>query len=274
MQWIKSVRILWGETKMKSSLYFGEVRHHRRSPRKHDLRYNLFMAHLFLDELPKVFKGCWLWSVNNPNLSAFRREDYHNKEISSLEKAVRLTMSEQIGRPIDGPISILTHLRTFGYCFNPISFYYAWDEAKNRPHALMAEITNTPWGERYAKAFSWDDSDIKTNGRSKHEFNKEFHVSPFIGMDVSYDWRFSPPKETMKVDMILREKKKVFFTAHLDLHHKPITSGNLAWALVRFPFLSFGVTAGIYWNALLLRLKGCPFHSHPKHVTSHEQASN
>jgi DUF1365 family protein len=262
---------------MKSSLYFGEVRHHRRSPKKHDLCYKLFMAHLFLDELPEVFKGRWLWSVDRPNLSAFRRKDYHDKETSSLEKAVRSTMTEQLGRPIEGPISILTHLRTFGYCFNPISFYYAWDEAANLPHAIMTEITNTPWGERYAKVFSWDDSDEKANETSKHEFKKEFHVSPFIGMDVRYDWRFSSPAETLRVDMILREMKEVFFTAHLNLRRKKITSGNLAWALMRFPFLTLSITAQIYWNAILLRLKGCPFHSHPKHsanTTSHGQASN
>ena len=262
---------------MNSCLYFGEVRHHRRSPKTHDLCYNLFMPHLFLDELPEVFKDRWLWSVNSANLSAFRREDYHNNGTSCLDKAVRGTMAEQIGRPIEGRISILTHLRTFGYCFNPISFYYAWDKEVNRPHAIMAEITNTPWGERYAKAFSWDDSDKKPNERSQHEFKKEFHVSPFIGMDVAYDWRFTSPSKRLKVDMILKEKKKVFFTAHLNLRRKKISSGNLAWALARFPFLTFSITAGIYWNALLLRLKGCPFHSHPKHLpssTSHGQASN
>ena len=108
-------------------------------------------------------------------------------------------------------------------------------------------------------------------------FEKEFHVSPFIGMDVDYDWRFSPPGDDLKVDMILREKDKVFFTAHLDLSRKPVKSGNLAWALLRFPFLTFKVSFGIYWNALLLRLKGCPFYPHPKTVSgssAHEQTSN
>jgi len=262
---------------MKSSLYFGEVRHHRRSPKKHDLSYKLFMPHLFLDELDEVFQGRWLWSVNRSNLSSFHRKDYHNPKVSSLEKAVRATMSEQTGQEVKGPISVLTHLRTFGHCFNPVTFYYAWDDEKSQPHALMAEITNTPWGERYVKAFRWDDSDSNRSNKSKHRFEKEFHVSPFIGMDVNYDWRFSPPGDELKVDMILREKDKVFFTAHLDLNRKPVGSGNLAWALLRFPFLTFKVSFGIYWNALLLRLKGCPFYPHPKTVSgssAHEQTSN
>ena len=262
---------------MKSCLYFGEVRHHRKSPKRHDLKYKVFMPHLFLDELDLVFKGRWLWSVNRSNLSSFKRKDYHAPQVSSLEEAVRKTMTEQTGTPVKGPISVLTHLRTFGHCFNPVTFYYAWDEKKDKPHALMAEITNTPWGERYVKAFQWDDSDTERSDKSKHRFEKEFHVSPFIGMNVNYDWRFSRPDENLKVDMFLREKDEVFFTAHLDLLRKPVTAGNLAWALFRFPFLTFKVTFGIYWNALLLRMKGCPFYPHPKNLEDssvHEQARN
>ena len=106
-----------------------------------------------------------------------------------------------------GPVSIITHLRTFGYCFNPVSFYYCWDEDKKTPHTLMAEITNTPWHERYAKCFKLDQLKDQT---TTHEFKKEFHVSPFIGMDINYDWRFKGPAEHFKVDMILKERTSSF----------------------------------------------------------------
>ena len=81
-------------------------------------------------------------------------------------------MSDQLGEPVRGPVSIITHLRTFGYCFNPVSFYYCWDEDKKTPHTLMAEITNTPWHERYAKCFKLDQLKDQT---TTHEFKKEFH---------------------------------------------------------------------------------------------------
>ena len=74
---------------MNSSLYFGKVSHHRKSPKIHNLQYGIFMAHLFLDELDLVFKGRWLWSVNRPNLCSFKRRDYHRPEIDSLQDAVR-----------------------------------------------------------------------------------------------------------------------------------------------------------------------------------------
>ena len=223
------------------------------------------MTHLFLDELGEVFQKRWFWSLDRLNLSSFFRKDYHKPEHHDLADAVRLTMSKQLGHEVKGPVSIITHLRTFGYCFNPVSFYYCWNEEKSKPHALMAEITNTPWHERYAKCFRWDKKD---QDKSKHSFAKEFHVSPFMGMNINYDWRFLGPADKLKVDMILRENKEILFTANLNLAKKELNSANMAWALIRFPFLTFRITFGIYWHALLLRLKGCKFYPHPKNSIS------
>jgi DUF1365 family protein len=249
---------------MDSSLYFGKVSHHRKSPKAHNLEYKVFMAHLFLDELSLVFTKHFFWSVNRPNFCSFQRSDYHRPEIDSIEQAVRETMCDQLSEKLNGRISILTHLRTFGYCFNPVTFYYLWSDDLTTPLAVMTEITNTPWGQRYVKCFRWKESD--SNAKSAHEFRKEFHVSPFIGMDVQYDWRFHTPREINHIDMFLRQKAELFFSAHLHLKQKKLNSANLAWALLRFPLMTLKVTAAIYWNALLLRLKGCPFYSHPKHL--------
>ncbi|MDG1139804.1 MAG: DUF1365 domain-containing protein [Opitutales bacterium] len=250
---------------MKSSLYFGKVSHHRRSPKAHHLNYNVYMAHLFLDELEDVFNGRLFWSVNHPNVSSFQRADYHRPDIASLEEAVRSTLRRQLGQDLSGRISVLTHLRTFGYCFNPVTFYYLWDKQEVKPKAVLTEITNTPWGEKYAKSFLWDESDTT---KIKHAFRKEFHVSPFIGMDVDYDWHFHPPAKQVKVDMFLKQEGKLFFSAHLLLKQKPISALNLAWALLRFPWITLQITSSIYWNAFLLWAKGCPFYSHPKHAVS------
>jgi len=251
---------------MNSCLYFGEVSHHRKSPKKHNLSYQVYMGHLFLDELAVIFNGRFFWSVDRSNLGCFYRSDYHRPEIPDLSKAVRNTMSEQLKKKFSGPVSIITHLRTFGYCFNPVSFYFLWNEEKTRPVAMMTEITNTPWGECYAKCFAWESE--AESSRMDYEFRKEFHVSPFIGMDVEYDWRFRLPAERFQADMILREKEKTFFTAHLQLNRRPLDGRNLAWALGRFPFMTLNVVRAIYWNALLLRLKGCPFYPHPKHSSN------
>ena len=92
-----------------SSLYFGEVRHQRRSPKKHAFCYRVFMVHLFIDEIKEVFKKNPFWSINRLNLSTFLRKDYHNPKEEDLSKAVRKTMSEQLGYPVTGPVSVITH---------------------------------------------------------------------------------------------------------------------------------------------------------------------
>lgn len=256
---------------MNSSLYFGEVQHQRFSPKKHGFRYKLFMPHLFLDEIPEVLAQCWFCSVNRPNLTWFRREDYHKPECTSLEDAVLGTMSEQLGEEVKGRISMLTHLRTFGHCFNPVTFYYCWEDDLSAPKALMAEITNTPWHERYAKCFFWNDSDTPS-GKSRHTFRKEFHVSPFIGMNIAYDWRFQVPAENLKIDMILQEEGEVLFTANLHMEQRPLTNFQMNLALLQFPFLTMKVTTGIYWNALRLKLMGTPFYPHPETSTQSDYA--
>lgn len=247
---------------MNSSLYFGDVSHERMGPKRHFFRYRLFMVHLFLDELDQVFKERLFWSARRANLAFFKRSDYHGDKGQPLEKAVRETMARQLGKTPEGRISILTHLRYFGHCFNPVTFYYCWDKELEKPVAFMTEITNTPWDERHAQAFAWD-GDENPGNPSMHAFRKEFHVSPFIGMDVDYEWSFNIPANDLRVQMLNREKGEVTFRAEMNLQKKPISTWNLAFALLRFPFLTVQVLAGIYWHALLLRFKGCQHHPHP-----------
>ena len=258
---------------MNSCLYFGEVCHERLVPKKHFFRYRLFMTHLFLDELEEVFSNRLFWSINRPNLASFQRKDYHGEEGKSLEESVRETMAKQLGEELQGRISILTHLRYFGHCFNPVTFYYCWDQDLKEPIALMTEITNTPWNETHPQSFIWNRGKMG-DACSTHNFRKEFHVSPFIGMDVDYEWKFTAPGENLHVEMINRENDKVSFSAKLELHKKPISTRNLSWALLRFPFITLQVFIGIYWQALLLRIKGCPHHPHPAKDSSSRMALN
>ena len=248
---------------MKSCLYFGDVYHRRTSPKPHAFRFRLFMVHLFLDEMEEVFRKRIFWSTTEPNLACLRRSDYHGDTSASLENSVRKTVQDQLGERPKGTVSMITHLRYFGHCFNPVTFYYCWNEDRSQPEYLLVEINNTPWNERHAKAFKWkgDDPDEVP---SRHDFTKEFHVSPFIGMDVDYEWTFSCPGKKLTVNMKDKKKGEVFFQANLKMSRKPMNGANLAWALTRFPFLTIQVVVGIYFNAFLLRLKGCAFHPHPK----------
>jgi len=255
---------------MHSALYIGLVKHRRFAPRGHAFLYRLFMAWLDLAELDTVFRGRWLWSAKRPTLCWLRRADYLGDPNVPLDKAVRDLVERETGTRPSGPIRLLTHLRTFGYCFNPVSFYYCFDPADTRVETIVAEITNTPWKERHAYVLS--DRLNEGKGLSKrYRFDKALHVSPFIDMDIAYDWHFNTPGETLTVHMKDYKAGAKLFDATLHLERREIGGAALAHALLAFPFMTLKVIAAIHWQALRLWLKRVPFHTHPKKLPSLNQ---
>jgi uncharacterized protein len=131
---------------LASSIYEGYVRHRRFQPVVNQFRYGVFLMYLDLAELPTLFKGRLLWSGDRVHLAYFRRRDHLGDPQVPLDRAVRDLVAEKTGiRPV-GPIRLLTHLRYFGYCFNPASFYYCHDASADRVEAIVVQIHNTPWG--------------------------------------------------------------------------------------------------------------------------------
>lgn len=213
-----------------SALYEGWVRHRRHSPVAHEFRYRLFMSYFDLDELPELLDGVPLWSARRPAPAWFRRRDYLDVEH-------------------DGPVRVLTHVRTFGHLFNPVSLYYCFDPAGERVERVLAAVTNTPWGEQHTYTLDSLDSTVP----------KDFHVSPFLGMDAEYRIRMSTPGKHLRVHMESTRDGDVDFDATLALRRRELS----AWPLLRYPFMTARVLAGIYTQALRLRLKGAPYHPRP-----------
>ena len=250
-----------------SAIYAGEVRHRRFAPARNEFRYRLFLLYLDLAELPGLFDPYLLWSAKSPNVAWFRREDYLGDPSVPLDRAVRDLVSERLGFRPAGPVRLLTHLRYFGYLQNPVSFYYCFDREDQHVEAIVAEITNTPWGDRHAYVFGDAGNEAAHPSWRRYRFPKSFHVSPFLDMGIAYDWRFREPGEALNVYMIASEKGETIFDASLSLRRKPLASRTLAAALAAHPFMTGKVVAGIYWQALRLWLKRVPFFAHPSKRT-------
>jgi DUF1365 family protein len=247
---------------MHSAIFKGQVKHRRMRPVEHAFHYRLFMVYLDLAELDTAFKGRWLWSARRPALARFRREDHLGDPAVPLDEAVRSLVAESGAARPQGPIRLLTHLRYFGYCFNPVSFYYCFDQADEQVETIVAEVNNTPWGERHCYVLG-PGQDAGQFGHHRYHPRKAMHVSPFMEMDVDYDWRFNSPRRRLAVYMQNRRKGDKVFDATLDLHRQEISSAALASALTLYPFMTARVIFAIHWQALKLWIKGAPVHDHP-----------
>lgn len=247
---------------MKSAIYAGQVRHRRRNPVTHEFRYRMFMMYLDLAELPDIFRRRWLWSVRRPALARFRRADHLGDPSVPLDQCVRDLVCEHTGTRPSGPIRLLTQLSYFGYVFNPVSFYYCFNPDDTRVETIVAEVNNTPWGERHCYVLP---QSRNLGSASHHRYTpaKEMHVSPFMQMDVDYDWRFNTPAELLNVHMETARQGDKLFDATLKLEREEISASSLAGVLIAFPFMTLKIIAAIHWQALKLWVKGAPVFDHP-----------
>ena len=245
-----------------SRLMVGQIVHKRFKPRIHEFKYKLFMVHIFLDECECLFKGIRGWSQSPLALARMKRADYFNPSEASLDTAVREKIHMDKGfRPL-GRISILTHLRYFGFCMNPVTFYICWNPEETHPEFILAEITNTPWGERFAYVLDKPNS-VSKNGCLNFEFPKAFHVSPFMPMNQQYRWSFSLQEERFRIHMTNSQGTERIFFANLSLRALSFTQKNCNRVLVSFCLMTLRVLWGIYYQAFILWLKKIPFYPHP-----------
>ncbi len=259
-----------------SCLYEGSVRHRRHATPSGELHHRLFMAYLDLDELPECFDGRLLWSARRPAVAWFRRRDHLGDPRTPLADAVRELVAARTGARPDGPIRLLTHLRYFGHCFNPVSFYYCYDAAGETLSAIVAHVTNTPWGESHSYVLSGaETADRGSTALLSGCSRKQLHVSPLMGMEHSYQWRASEPGERLSVHIESHsDSGENVFDATLSLRRRELSGRELSRALVRYPLLTARIITRIYGHALRLRLRGASYFPHPRAERSDQRAAS
>jgi hypothetical protein len=256
---------------MHSAIYKGTIRHRRKQPRTHEFSYTMFMLYLDLAELPELFDQSRLFSARGFALAEFRREDHLGDASLPLDQCVRDLVEVETGKRPSGPIRLLTHLRYFGYGFNPVSFYYCFEPSGSQLECVVAEVNNTPWGERHCYVLDAA-TDLGQRGLHRWRQSKRMHVSPFMPMNMHYDWRLLQPGKMLNVYMQLQKAQnqqadEIVFNASLQLRRKEITPAALRNSLLQFPFMTLRIMLAIHWQALRLWLKGVPVFAHPETQT-------
>ena len=247
---------------MQSAIFSGRVSHSRSKPVLHAFSYQVYMMYLDLDELQEVFEGRWFWSTRRRAIARFNRKNHLGDRHDPLDVSVRDLVEAETGSRPSGPVRLLTQLSYFGYCFNPISLYYCFGGSGSRLETVVAEVSNTPWGERHYYVLP---DAMNTGNEQARQFcsEKKMHVSPFMGMNISYEWLLTEPANDLVVRIASRQDNKRFFGASLELKRQEITGVALARVLLRYPLISLAVAFAIRLQALKLWLKGCPVHAHP-----------
>jgi DUF1365 family protein len=225
--------------------------HARRSPRRNVFRYPVCYLLLDLDELPALARRLRLFSYNRPNAVALLDRDHFGGGPLKAE-VLALAADPSVER-----VLMLTLPRVCGYVFNPVSFCWCY-RGDGSIACLVAELNNT-FGERLPE--------VLRGSELRYERRKRLHVSPFFGLDQTYEYAFSEPGEEVWARIHVRDEAGGRpLTAVLHGRRRPLTNGTLLRALLRYPLLPVQVIALIHWQAARLWLKGVPFHRKPPFV--------
>ena len=234
-----------------SALYVGQVTHRRMRPRKHSLRYRTYALLLDLDELPALSRRLRLFSHNAFNLFSVFNRDYGSGGSASLREQVE-GYARELGLDLGGgAILLLTMPRILGYAFNPISVYFCYGR-DGALRATLYEVNNT-FGQRHSYFIPVEPPQ---DGAIRQSCAKHLYVSPFMAMEMVYDFTIIPPDEKLSIAIVERDRQGVVLTATQAQTRVALTDAKLLRVFFTHPLLTLKVIVGIHFEALLLWAKG------------------
>ena len=242
-----------------SSIYSGWVMHRRLRPVRHEFRYRAWWLLLDLDEVDTLGERLRFFSRNRRNVLSFYDAD-HGHDGSDLRAQVERRLAETRIDCDGGPIRLLCTPRVLGYQFNPLSIYFCYRRDGSLA-ATVYEVHNT-FGERHSYCLA---ADARQDGRVRQKSDKQFYVSPFMGMGMDYDFRVAPPSETLTVGITGSEHKSPLIHAVLQADRQDVSDRRLLALLCTHPLVTWKVIAAIHVEAFRLWRKGLPIH--PRHRT-------
>jgi uncharacterized protein len=245
--------------RFRSGLYEGEVVHQRFAPRRHRLRYAVFQMLFDLDETDRLADGLRLFSHNRLNAFSLHDADHGDRDGAPLRGYVERILAAAGIEIEGGRIELLCMPRVLGLVFNPLSVYYC----HHRDGALAAmiyEVSNT-FGQRHSYLIPAD----QTAGEVvKQSCEKDFYVSPFMDMEMTYEFRLAEPGDRAVTTINGRGPDgTLLIFASFTGARRELDDRTLLRLLLAYPFMTIGVVLAIHWEALKLFAKGLKLRRRP-----------
>jgi len=237
---------------------FGQVRHTRLKPVRHDFHYPTYFLMLPMRSL----------QANGPGLLARNRwaplsfYDADHGDSRSPEQGGALAWLDELlaGEGIldsTGEVWLHAYPRVLGFTFKPVSFWYCHRQDGSL-RAVVVEVNNT-FGERHCYLLDQPRFGVELKA------SKVFHVSPFCPVEGGYRFRFmiTPDFKHTLARVDFDDALGPLIQTSVGGALEPLTPESQRRALWRYPLMTLGVVLRIHWHALKLFIKKAPFFRKP-----------
>ena len=242
---------------VSSAIYHGTVMHRRIKPKKHQFKYSVFSLLVDLEELDFLDQNIKGFNYNRFGLLSFYDRDYGPCQEKPLKNWVTGVLDKASLSIDGGSIKLLCYPRILGYTFNPIANYFCYNK-QGALTAILVEVSNT-FHEKHCYLIEVTEKKLVVRHRQK----KCLYVSPFIDMEMTYNFRIVPPSQIVSIAINESDSTGNLLYASFSGKRKLLKKWSIIIALLKYPLMTLKIIIGIHWEALFLWAKGVPLANHP-----------